>query len=269
MLPNVYEFSWDPYRVVFLSFFMGAACVIVLALVTAWWRSRGDVERGRAGHLRWHDDFAELPTERRLCRHTLGADAAPRVCEHAFDCGRCEHHVASEPAGSQTPVRIHGLTVDPDLGYHRGHTWVRDEGAGHASIGLSPLARRILPRGLAIEVPRVGEILHEGDAIFSLPGSAVRIVTPISGRVVEVREETGTPVLRLEGDRSELEWARLLRGTEAAQWMEFELRQLQTRLLGTEAASAWADGGAVVDDLARSVPEADWKSVREEFFLDV
>jgi hypothetical protein len=63
--------------------------------------------------------------------------------------------------------------------------------------------------------------------------------------------------------------AELLRGQEAARWMEAELRQLQAGLLGPDAAQAWADGGAVVDDLPLALPALDWRSVRQEFFLDV
>lgn len=269
MLPNAHEFSWDPYRVVFVAFFLSAAAVIVGYLLRASWQSWTDLRHGRAAEVRWHDDFAELPPERRRCRHTLAGDAHPRLCENAFDCARCEHHRVNAVAPLADAVRVHGLVVHPDRGYHRGHTWVRTDADGKVSVGLSPLARRILPADLPLRAAEAGAVLRRGDAAFTLPAATLRILTPIEGRVLEVKEEDGTPVLHLQVDRAPTESPELLRGAEAVTWMEAELRQLQARLLGRDAAAAWADGGAVVDDLPLSVPDADWRSVREEFFLDV
>lgn len=269
MFPNAYEFTWDPYRLVFVTFFLCAAMILIGYLGASALRTWRDVRSGRAGELRWHDDFAELPTARRRCRTSLSEGDGGRICTSGFDCAHCVHHDAREVSPLTEDVHVHGLTVHPDRAYHRGHTWVRDEADGVVKIGLSPLALRVLPAGSAVRPAAAGELLHRGDAAFELARESLRILTPVDGQVIESGQDAGGPWLRLAVQRPLAAHAELLRGQEAVRWMEAELRQLQAGLLGPDAAQAWADGGAVVDDLPLALPALDWRSVRQEFFLDV
>ncbi|HKK71463.1 MAG TPA: hypothetical protein VKA86_09620 [Candidatus Krumholzibacteria bacterium] len=268
MLPNVYEFSWEPHRIVFVAFFLTVAGVLVAHVATSLWRSWRDVRAGRAGSLRWHEDFEELPEERRLCRHASHGDAAVRACENGFDCAHCERHRSRGPVASTGAGSVHGLEIRADTFYHRGHTWVRPEPDGRVKVGLTPLAVRMLPADARLRIPEPGEEIRSGDPAFVLADGSVRVLAPIEGRVVRCGFEDGLLTLTLDPGRPLAEHVELLSGHEAVGWMERELRQLQARLLGTEAASAWADGGAVADDLTRVVPGADWGSVRRDMFLD-
>ena len=268
MLPNVYEFSWEPHRIVFVAFFLTAAAVLVGYLATSLWQSWRDLRAGRAGSLRWHEDFEELPEERRLCRHALDGNAPVRTCENGFDCACCDRHRSRASAASTGSGSVHGLDIRSDTFYHRGHAWVRPEPDGRVKVGLTPLAVRMLSADARVRIPEPGDELRHGDAAFVLADESARILAPIEGRVVRCGFEDGLLTLTVEPERPLTEHVELLSGHEAVDWMERELRQLQARLLGPEAASAWADGGAVSDDLTRAVPGADWAEVRRDMFLD-
>jgi hypothetical protein len=266
MLPNVYEFSWEPHRIVFVAFFLTVAAVLASYLAVSLWKSWRDLRAGRAASMRWHEDFEELPEERRLCRHAADGDAP--TCEHGFDCAHCERHRAFAAVATAEAGSVHGLEIRSDTLYHRGHTWVRPDSDGRVRVGLTPLAVRMLPADARLRIPEPGDELRRGDAAFVLADETARILAPIEGRVVACGFEDGLLTLTIDPARSLSEHVELLRGREAVDWMERELRQLQARLLGREAASAWADGGAVSDDLTHVVPDADWTTVRRDMFLD-
>ena len=269
MLPNSYEFAWEAHRLVFVGFFLAVAVVLAATVTIAAWKASSDARNGSASRHRWHEDFESLPTSRRRCRHGMTGGGSDRICERDFDCARCPHHVAEDFDEITEIERVHGLEILPDRAYHRGHAWVRFDADGRARIGLDPLARRVIPADAPLSFPAAGDRLTEGDAAFVLADEALRVLTPVPGRVEGLETEDDAPVLVVVPDEGPETRPNLLRGREAAAWMENELRQLQERLLGPEAAAVWADGGAVSRDLPHVLPEADWSSVRQEFFLDV
>jgi hypothetical protein len=223
-----------------------------------------------AGQARWHEDFEALPAARRACRFDPDGHLGLASCEHGFDCEGCERfaRLGDRRMPAESDIYVHGIAVLADRRYHRGHTWVRDEADGTALVGLDPLARRSFDSESFVAPARVGDRLTPGDAVFEDASEALRVLTPLPGEVVEVLGNGPETVVRLIPATESRD--QLLSGTEAAGWMESELRWLSARFANDLASGpTLADGGDVVDCLPESVPSADWKSLREELFLDV
>ncbi len=265
------------YRIVFLSAFYAVAATIAATLLCALLRARQALRRREAEAIRWHTDFADLPTVDRACRHALTGEMAGRVCPNAFDCRICAPHAKLCGAGvpacpdvagvESTDDEIFGMPFPRDRFYHRGHTWVKQEPDGTVRIGLDELGRRLMARPDGVELPPPGTHLQANGAAFHLRknGAAVRILSPVDGDVVA----TGGPgqgwYLRIRPDNSN--FTHLLRGTELRPWIMRELERLQLALTAEGTAPALADGGVPVDDLPASFPAADWDAVSGEMFL--
>lgn len=71
------------------------------------------------------------------------------------------------------------------------HEWVKDNGNGTATIGISEHAQEMLGDVVFVELPEVGEEIEAGSS-FSLVESvkaASDIYAPLSGEIIEVNEE--------------------------------------------------------------------------------
>lgn len=77
-----------------------------------------------------------------------------------------------------------------DLKYAETHEWVRDEGDGIISIGISDHAQELLGDLVFVELPEVGAALAVGDecAVIESVKAASDIYSPVSGEVTEVNE---------------------------------------------------------------------------------
>lgn len=270
MFPVVYEFRADPAHVVFSTFFVLAIVIVVLFAARAGWRARRRASAGGAGELRWHEDFEALPEERRACRFDPDRRRGLGACERGFACADCDRYAClseTRPMAECT-IYVHGLPILAERGYHRGHTWVEEEASGTVLVGLDPLARRLFAHDDTLRCAEAGRPVRRGDAIFEDRDRGLRILTPLPGEVIEALGNGPETLVRLRpASRSRVE---LLRGPEAAGWLESELRWLSRRTEPAMATGATlADGGEVVDCLPEDLPAVDWPGLREEFFLDV
>ncbi len=83
--------------------------------------------------------------------------------------------------------------MDNTLKFAESHEWVRDNGDGTVTIGISEHAQEMLGDVVFVELPEVDAEIDAGDS-FSLVESvkaASDIYAPVSGVVVEVNEELG------------------------------------------------------------------------------
>ncbi len=83
--------------------------------------------------------------------------------------------------------------MDNTLKFAESHEWVRDNGDGTVTIGISEHAQEMLGDVVFVELPEVDAEVDAGDS-FSLVESvkaASDIYAPVSGVVVEVNEELG------------------------------------------------------------------------------
>lgn len=77
-----------------------------------------------------------------------------------------------------------------ELRYLETHEWVRDEGDGIATIGITDHAQDSLGDVVFVELPEVGRVLSAGEesAVVESVKAASDIYAPVSGEVIAVNE---------------------------------------------------------------------------------
>ncbi len=78
-----------------------------------------------------------------------------------------------------------------ELKYAASHEWVRDEGDGTVTIGITDHAQDSLGDVVYVELPALGDALEAGDeaGVVESVKAASDIYAPVSGEVVAVNEE--------------------------------------------------------------------------------
>jgi glycine cleavage system H protein len=81
--------------------------------------------------------------------------------------------------------------VPSELKYTKTHEWVRDEGDGIVTIGISDHAQELLGDLVFVELPEVGASLDIGGdcAVVESVKAASDVYAPLTGEVTEVNEE--------------------------------------------------------------------------------
>lgn len=81
--------------------------------------------------------------------------------------------------------------IPNDLRYASTHEWVRPEGDGVFTVGISEHAQDLLGDMVFVELPDVGDNVSTGDdvAVAESVKAASDVYAPISGEVVAVNEE--------------------------------------------------------------------------------
>ena len=80
--------------------------------------------------------------------------------------------------------------VRSDLKYRESHEWVRDEGDGTITVGISDHAQEQLGDMVYVELPEVGNDYSQGEscAVVESVKAASDAYAPVSGEVVEVND---------------------------------------------------------------------------------
>ncbi|GGD48107.1 glycine cleavage system protein GcvH [Lacimicrobium alkaliphilum] len=81
--------------------------------------------------------------------------------------------------------------IPSELRYAASHEWVRPEGDGTYTVGISEHAQELLGDMVFVEVPDVGDTVAAGDdvAVAESVKAASDVYAPIGGEVVAVNEE--------------------------------------------------------------------------------
>ncbi len=81
--------------------------------------------------------------------------------------------------------------IPTDLRYASTHEWVRPEGGGVFTVGISEHAQGLLGDMVFVELPDVGDTVSTGDdiAVAESVKAASDVYAPISGEVVGVNED--------------------------------------------------------------------------------
>lgn len=81
--------------------------------------------------------------------------------------------------------------IPSELKYATSHEWVRSEGDGTVTIGITEHAQELLGDMVFVELPEVGENISTGDdvAVAESVKAASDIYAPVSGEVVAVNED--------------------------------------------------------------------------------
>lgn len=77
-----------------------------------------------------------------------------------------------------------------ELSYAKSHEWLRDEGDGTATIGISEHAQELLGDLVFVDLPEVGTKVEAGGdcAVVESVKAASDVYSPVTGEVIEVNE---------------------------------------------------------------------------------
>lgn len=80
--------------------------------------------------------------------------------------------------------------IPAELKYASSHEWVRNEGDGVVTVGITEHAQDLLGDMVFVELPEVGETADAGDdvAVAESVKAASDIYSPVTGEIVEVNE---------------------------------------------------------------------------------
>ena len=81
--------------------------------------------------------------------------------------------------------------IPSELKYVTSHEWVRNEGDGTVTVGITEHAQGLLGDMVFVELPEVGEAVSTGDDICVAESvkAASDIYAPVTGEIVEVNED--------------------------------------------------------------------------------
>lgn len=81
--------------------------------------------------------------------------------------------------------------IPSELKYTSSHEWVRSEGDGIVTVGITEHAQGLLGDMVFVELPEVGETVATGDdiAVAESVKAASDIYAPVTGEIVEVNED--------------------------------------------------------------------------------
>jgi len=98
--------------------------------------------------------------------------------------------------------------IPSNLKYTQSHEWVRDEGDGVVSIGITDHAQEALGDLVFVELPEVGTQLDAGEecAVVESVKAASDVYSPVSGEVVKINELLGEAPETLNQDAYEEGW---------------------------------------------------------------
>ncbi|MCU7810810.1 MAG: glycine cleavage system protein GcvH [Candidatus Thiodiazotropha sp. (ex Notomyrtea botanica)] len=77
-----------------------------------------------------------------------------------------------------------------ELRFAKSHEWLRDEGDGTATIGISEHAQELLGDLVFVDLPEVGAKIEAGSdcAVVESVKAASDVYSPVTGEVIEVNE---------------------------------------------------------------------------------
>ncbi|HEY6044348.1 MAG TPA: glycine cleavage system protein GcvH [Nitrosospira sp.] len=83
------------------------------------------------------------------------------------------------------------MSIPGDLRYTKSHEWVRLEGDGTATVGITQHAQELLGDMVFVETPAVGRKLKQGEecAVVESVKAAADVYSPIAGEVTAVNPD--------------------------------------------------------------------------------
>ncbi|MFN7995956.1 MAG: glycine cleavage system protein H [Bryobacteraceae bacterium] len=179
------------------------------------------------------------------------------------------------------PAYVEGFLVPEQLSYHAGHSWALRERRNLVRVGVDEFAAALAGHVEKIELPKPGQWVRQGQRAWSLfrDGEKTEMVSPMEGEIVEINPEVLAKPSLLREDPYGKGWLALINvpdeentsrnlipGGLVKSWM----RDAVSRLYGLQpelAGAVAADGGLPMDDLLKTLPDANWKQVTAEFFM--
>lgn len=172
--------------------------------------------------------------------------------------------------------------VPPDsLMFHPGHSWLQRRDDGLVDVGCDDFSSRFLGQLAQVIMPKVGTIVNQGEAAWTLVskrGRRLTQVAPASGEVVKVNLDLLKDPAALQRSPYRLGWILQLRPTQLKQalanlvptclaeaWQEAVKARLTSRL-SNELGSTAADGGQWAPDLGDQLDDQTWEDLRRDLY---
>jgi len=165
--------------------------------------------------------------------------------------------------------------------YHQGHSWARPEAEGLITVGVDDFAQKLIGKPSAVELPKPGSRLRQGDRGWKLAveSKEIDVLSPVSGEVVSVNEKVvQSPelinrdpygegwLLKVKASDAAADLKNLLTGRTARAWMESVVGMLRQRI-SPELGVVMQDGGAPVVGIAQVLDKEHWDELAREFLL--
>jgi len=106
-----------------------------------------------------------------------------------------------------------------DLKYTKDHEWVRDNGDGTVTVGITDHAQEALGDLVFVEVPEIAKRLAAGEAcaVVESVKAASDVYSPLAGEVTEINEALGDAPETINEDAYGEGWMFKLRVADAAE----------------------------------------------------
>lgn len=165
--------------------------------------------------------------------------------------------------------------------YHQGHSWAMPEGDGLVKVGIDDFAQKLVGRIDAIQFPRVGSQVTQGEKGWSLLAGekSIDMLSPVDGKVVAINENLiSSPgsvskdpygqswLMKVQAPKISANLKNLLSGGLARKWMEGVRENLLARM-DYNLGAVSQDGGVPVDGIARNIDRERWDEIVKEFLL--
>ncbi len=176
-------------------------------------------------------------------------------------------------------IHAHGRGDNTDLLFHPGHTWVRLETDGTATLGVSDVIANMAGRLATVDLPPLGEKMHRDNKAWTLNsvnGRQIAQMMPISGTVIAVNDALRKEPDRLLDDPYGSGWLlrttirglgaalRHLQGGDGVRARMDEIRiRLATRLQPALGHSA-LDGGTWARAFGDDLDDQQWQQFKDE-----
>ena len=109
--------------------------------------------------------------------------------------------------------------IPGDLKFLNSHEWLRIDGEGRATVGISDHAQGLLGDLVYVELPAVGDDVEAGNAcaVVESVKAASDVYAPVSGKVVEVNESLADKPETINEDAFGDGWLFVIRMSEPEQ----------------------------------------------------
>jgi len=184
---------------------------------------------------------------------------------------------------TRNPDLAPARTNDPGFLFHPGHTWVRLEEDGTATLGVTDVIAHLAGRLASVDLPPPGIDLARTEEAWTLNSANGRKLTqkmPLSGKVIaanhSIRKEPG----RLLDDPYGAGWllkttirglGAALRDLKGGPGAQARLDEIRTRLatrLQPALGHAALDGGTWVRAFGDELDDRQWRQFKEEILGD-
>ncbi|WP_372761179.1 glycine cleavage system protein GcvH [Pseudoalteromonas sp.] len=109
--------------------------------------------------------------------------------------------------------------IPSELKYAPSHEWVRDEGDGTFTVGITEHAQELLGDMVFVELPEVGDEVDAGEecAVAESVKAASDIYAPITGEIVAINEELEDAPETVNNDAFGDGWLFRIKATDASE----------------------------------------------------